>query len=248
MLKQQIGKIETDRPLLILSKEAETKTGVLAGEGIWRWRLEDFMENGSHATVDGLVIKVVQTLSGKEDKRRFRVYPARSAFDESETVTINGELYNEAYELINTPDASLVIRDAKNKAYPFLFSKTGNTYTLNAGTLPPGEYSFASTVTLGKENFKATGKFAVNSQLVELRRTTADHQLLFMLASQSNGELLYPSALNTLPDKIKKNELVKTISYEDSRFREMIDIRVLCLIILALLSLEWFFRKRSGQL
>jgi len=248
LLEQQIGRVETERPLLLFSKDAEYKTAILAGEGIWRWRLEDFRENGNHEATDELVSKVIQAVSNKEDRRKFRVYPARSAFDESEQVVLNAELYNEAYELVNGPDVSVTLKDGKNKVYPFLFSKTGNSYILNAGILPPGEYSFVANTALGKDKYSAKGNFVINSRMAEFRRTTADHQLLYSLARQSGGEMISPAEISSLFSRIEKNELVKTVSYEDTQFREMIDIKWLFFIILALLGLEWFSRKRSGEL
>jgi hypothetical protein len=47
LLNQQIGKLVTARPLLLFSKDGDRKVAVLAGEGIWRWRLEDF-KNREH--------------------------------------------------------------------------------------------------------------------------------------------------------------------------------------------------------
>jgi hypothetical protein len=40
------------------------------------------------------------------------------------SVIFNGELYNEAYELVNTPDVKLNITDKSGKQYPFIFNKT----------------------------------------------------------------------------------------------------------------------------
>ncbi|MEM0992972.1 MAG: hypothetical protein AAGI49_08030, partial [Bacteroidota bacterium] len=42
LLRQQIGRVETARPLFLLGEDAGTKVGVLAAEGIWKWRLFDY--------------------------------------------------------------------------------------------------------------------------------------------------------------------------------------------------------------
>jgi len=248
LLQQQIGKISTEKPLFVFSKNTKYKTAVLCGEGIWRWRIEDFKENNSHQAVDELIGKSVQYLSSKEDKRKFRVYPARSNFDESEHVVLNGELYNNTYELINTPDVSATLKNDAGKSYPFLFSRTGNTYILDAGILPFGEYSFVANTQLGTEKLKSEGKFVVSHQQAELRQTTANHQLLNNISQQSKGELIYPDMLAGLAEKVKKNELVKSISYENRRYDDLINLKALFFIALALLSLEWFSRKRNGEI
>ena len=183
----------------------------------------------------------------KDDKRRFRVYPSKSTFNENERIILNAELYNDAYELVNTPDAQVTIKNNKNKSYPFLFTRSGNGYILDSGILPSGEYSFTSTTKLGEKKYSAQGQFFVVQQQAEFRQTTANHQLLYNLSNLNNGEVVYPSDLDKLIDKIRANELIKTVSYEDKRFEELINLKLIFFLILALLSVEWFLRKRNGK-
>lgn len=248
LLTQQIGRVASGRPMLLFADEAERKIGVLAGEGLWRWRLEDFQENGNHVIVDELVSKVVQYLSSKDDKRKFRVYPARTSFDENEHVILNGELYNDSYELVNTQEVQVVLKGSNSKNYTFQMSKTTNSYILDGGTLPAGEYSFAASTQLGKEKPVSTGQFVINQQQSEFQQTTANHQLLYALANQSGGKLVYPAQVNDLPVLIKANEQIKTVSFEDRRYEDLINLKLIFLTLLGLLSVEWFSRKRNGEI
>ena len=59
--------------------------------------------------------------------------------------------------------------------------------------------------------------------------------------------MIYPSDLKNLADKIKKNELIKTVTYEDKKYEDLISLKIIFFLILALLSAEWFLRKREGQ-
>lgn len=247
MMTQRIGKVASGMPLLVFGDEGGHKTGVLAGEGIWRWRLDDFAENNSHEAVDELFSKTVQYLSSRDDNRKFRAYTAKNAFDENEHVILNAELYNDAYELVNTPDVSLSLKNKNGKNYSFLFARTANTYLLDAGILPAGEYTFEGSTRLGNKPYKAGGQFVISEQQTELRQTQADHQLLFSMAKQSGGRMIYPDQLGQLPALIRENENVKTISYEDERFEELVDNKSLFFVILLLLSAEWFVRKRNGE-
>jgi hypothetical protein len=247
ILRQQLGKLATDKPLLLFSKESPRKIAILAGEGIWRWRLEDFKETGSHAAVDELLTKVIQFMVSKDDKRKFRVYPAKSAFDESEHIILNAELYNDNYELINAPEVSITLKHQNRKGYNFLFTRTGNSYVLDAGILPAGDYTYTANTRLGEKQYVVNGRFVVLQQQAEYRQTTANHQLLVNLSALNNGEVIYPSQLNSLVEKIKKNELVKTVAYEDRKYEEMINLKPIFFLILILLSVEWFLRKRNGQ-
>jgi len=60
--------------------------------------------------------------------------------------------------------------------------------------------------------------------------------------------MLYPSQINQLADLIRKNENIKTIVYEDKRYSDLIDQKWIFALILGLLSMEWFLRKREGEI
>ncbi|HEY0897814.1 MAG TPA: hypothetical protein VGD90_00715, partial [Sphingobacteriaceae bacterium] len=212
------------------------------------WRLEEFQESGSHEAVDELIGKSIQYLSSREDKRKFRVYTTRSTFDENERVVLNAELYNDAYELVNTPDVALSLRSLSGKKYSYNFSRSGNSYILDAGIFPAGEYVYDAKTSLGSKRHSATGRFIVVQQQAEFQQTTANHQLLYSMAKQSGGQMLLPAQLSELPRLIKANEDIKTVAYENRLYEEMIDKKWVFFLLLALLSLEWFTRKRNGEI
>ncbi len=246
LLSQQIGKVPSESPLLAFSAAENRKTGVLAGEGIWRWRLEEFQKTGQHAVVDELIGKTVQYLSSKEDKRKFRVYASRNTFNENERVLLNAELYNDAYELVNTPDVPVTLKDQSGKRYSYIFSRTGNAYSLDAGILPRGEYAYESRVKLGNKEHESKGRFIIVRQQEEFRQTTANHQLLYSMAVQNGGQMLYPGQIGRLAGIIRANEDIRTISYENRTYAEIIDRKWVFILLLALLSTEWVLRKRYG--
>ncbi|MEO5910372.1 MAG: hypothetical protein ABIP95_05765 [Pelobium sp.] len=245
---QQVGNVTTSAPLLSFGNEGTVKTAVLTGEGIWRWRLEDFEKHENHDAIDELISKTVQYLNAKEDKRKFRVYPAKNRFAENEHVILNAELYNDNYELNNEPDVAIDLRSKAGKKYSFLFSRSGKNYQLDAGLLPSDEYTFEAKTSLGKNNYTASGSFLIEELNMELMQTTANHQLLYNLATQSGGEMVYPNAIISLKDLILKNEKVKTISYEEKSYESLINLKWIFVVLMLLLSLEWFLRKRNGAI
>lgn len=247
LFNQQVANVKTNAPLLSFGNEGGVKTALLTGEGIWRWRIEDFEKNENHEAVDELITKSVQYLSSKEDKRKFRVYASKNRFVENEHVLLNAELYNDAYELNNEPDVSINIK-SEGKTYSFLFSKVGKAYQLDAGFLPSGAYSFDAKTQFGNRAYTANGQFLVEELNVELMQTTANHQLLYNLSAQSGGKMIYPLAINKLRDDIAKNEKVKTISFEEKSYENFINLKWVFAVLMGLLSLEWFLRKRNGAI
>ncbi|WP_184548934.1 hypothetical protein [Mucilaginibacter sp. FT3.2] len=248
LLKQKIGAIGTTYPLLAFGDEGGRRTAVLTGEGIWRWQLSEFQNFGNRNATDELLSQTVQYLTANANRQRFRVYPARNVFDEGENVILNAELYNDALELINTPDVKIDVKSSAGKNYSFLFSRSGASYQLDAGALPAGEYAYTALTQNGKSQFKAVGQLTVKALNLETRQSAANHQLLNTIAKQSGGQMLQPNQVSELAELIRKNDNIKTVVYEDKHYSDIIDVKWLFVLILLLLSAEWFLRKREGEI
>lgn len=248
VFNQRIGKMNTDRPQLFFMNDNGKKTGYLIGEGLWKWKLSEAKEGTGNPVFNDLISKIVSYLSVKDDKRKFRAYPVKSAFDENERVMFKALLYNDSYQPINTPDVNIEFRNEKGKTYPFTFSKFESSYQLDAGILPPGNYSYTANTSFGAQKYQAKGSFFVNVLNAEFQQTIANHHLLYQLSSQTNGKLFMPANLLGIKDELRKSEQMKTLSYEDLKYEELISLKWLLALILILLSTEWFIRKRNAAL
>jgi len=248
LLKQKIGAVVTAYPLLSFSDENGRRIAILTGESLWRWALSEYQTYGNHHALEELFGQTVQYLTANSNRQRFRVYPAKSVFDEGENVLINAELYNDAMELVNTPDVKIDLKNDSGKNYSFLFTRNGQSYQLDAGTLPVGEYGYSASTKLGTQNFTAKGQLTVKPLNLETRQSAADHHLLADLARQSGGQMLYPSQIDQLADLIRKNDNIKTVVYEDKHYNDLVDLKWIFAVILVLLSAEWFLRKREGEI
>lgn len=246
LANQKIGYVTSNQPLIAFNQGTERKVGWFFGEGFWRWRINDYAVNENHNATNELMSKVVQYLAAKDDKRKFRVNLPKNNYFENENITFDAELYNDAYELVNTPDVNMKLKDEEGKEYDYVFSKTAKGYTLDAGILPVGNYSYTATTKLGDKKYDASGKFTVKPLQVEYIETVANHQLLYNLANKNNGKMVYANQLNELVDIIKAREDIRPVSYTQSNLKDLLNIKWIFFVLLALLSLEWFFRKREG--
>jgi len=248
ILNQRIGKMATNHPQLFLMNEEGLKTGYLIGEGLWKWKLSEARDNSGAPVFNALIGKIVQYLSVKDDKRKFIVHPAKAPFDENEHVVLNATLYNDSYAPVNTPDISIQLINEYHKSYNFNFSRFESAYQLDAGILPPGKYNYLANTTLGIQKYTAKGSIFINPLLAEFQQTLADHHLLYQLSAQTNGKIYQPDQLSKLKDELYKSDQIKTLSYEDRKYEELINSSALFVLILLLLSTEWFIRKRNAAL
>lgn len=242
---QQMNGITTQFPLISFIQSVDQKRGFISGENFWRWRITDYVQSGDYQTFDELMQKVIQYLCVKQDRSYFRV-KTRSEYLENEVVEMQAELYNKSYELINDPDVSLVIIDEKEHTYPFTFGQTGSAYFLRAGSFPPGVYSYRASVTTGQDHYEKRGSFVVTSVNLEAVNLRADHNLLYRIAESHRGKLLHPDELDKLPELLKQNQEIHSITYDQKIFSELINSFWVFLLILCLLTCEWALRKYSG--
>ncbi len=244
---QRIGKVDTKYPLIIFGETNGAKSAVIAAENLWKWKLFDFLENKNHDIFEELLGKCIQYLSLKEDKRKFRVSLDKNIFNENEQIIFDAELYNQSYELINEPDASLTVTDDKGKNYNFTFDKVSNAYRLDAGLLGVGNYSYTAKTFSNGEELKYNGQFSVRPIQLELFETTADHSLLKLLSDKYGGDMMTPANLNSITTSIKEKGNVKPVLYESTKTRSVINLRWILFVLLGLLTLEWFFRRYFGS-
>ena len=245
LLYQKIGSVETENPTLYFGKNSTQKYGVLIGEGLWRWRLVNYSLENNHDLIGELIQKTIQYLSLKEDKKRFRV-DYNNQVSANESILMDAQLYNQAYEKINEPEVSIEIIDENENTFSYIFGKTNDEYRLNAGNLKVGKYTFKATTNLSGEVFTEKGEFVIKAVQLESINLKANHQLLNTIAVQTNGQLLYPNQVEDLVNIISNRKDIKPISYSHQKLSDLINLKWIFFVLLGLVSLEWFVRKRNG--
>lgn len=246
LISQKIGVVETEDPLMVFIESNGIKTGIFTGDGLWRWRMRDFQDHGTHNLFNELISKTVQYLSVKADKSFFRVF-TKKIINENEAIDFTAEVYNQSYELVTEPDVTLILKDSKGKTYNYTFSKKQPMYNLSAGQFPAGEYSYEAKVKYGDKLYTKQGLIIIKEIVSETINTVANHQLLYQISQQSGGKLFYKNQLDQLEKDILSSESIKSITYTHKQLTDLVNLKWLFFIILLLLSAEWFLRKYNGK-
>ncbi len=242
---QDIRNIQTNKTLLAFGNVQGRKVGFVVGEGIWRWRLFNFQATGNHDAFNELIQKGIQYLALKQNEDNFNVYyPV--VFQETDQAEFTAELYNDSYQLINTPDVSMKIRDNNQKEFSYIFDRKDNFYSLNAGTLAPGDYTFEAETKVGSQSFIEKGNFSVVKNSIETQNTQADFNVLYQISSKSGGKFSPYVNYGTLLDSIKASKQIKVQHYKLSVQSELINIKFVFFLLILFLGSEWFLRKYWG--
>ncbi len=243
---QQIGSVRSSEPLIFFTQQDQLRTGFICGEGIWRWPMAEYASDGVQSVSRELIVKMVQFLSVKDGRSKFRML-LKNSFNENEPVLVDAEVYNDNYELINTPDVSFDVTDASGKKYPFVFSRGDRSYTLNAGFLPPGDYKYTAYAQVGDRKISTGGAFSVAEIRAEQTETVADHGLLNAWAAAFGGKSYSPAETDRLVEELLADDRLKTISYSQVKLQDLINLKLVFVLLLSLLTAEWLLRKRAGS-
>ncbi len=247
MLMQRVGSLQTNKPLLVFAEQDERKIGILLGEGIWQWRLQEFSRSGEQATFDEMIGKIMQYLTARQDKRKFRVNTVANEYFTGETVEFETEVYNDIYEKIYGQTVQLEIIPEKGNKSTFSYVNSGEGFRYKVSGLKQGVYNFkASTILPNGKTETAEGRFAVKEIQAEALNTRADFNLLRQLAKQSGGEFYTLENASQLIDKLENLEAAAVIHSSEEN-KEILFLKWLCFLLLALATGEWFVRKFRGS-
>lgn len=245
VLWQQVGSVRTTKPLLALNVTSPRKTAVLAGEGLWSWRLEEYALTDKQEVVDELIQKVVQLISVKEDRRKLRVYPIRNEFVAGEKVIFETELYNDIYERLFDKPVHLDISDEKGLTRSYNYTPTAANSRFEISRLPEGAYRFRASVSVNNRSEQSSGQFVVRDLQLEALNTTADHGMLRQLAGQTGGQFYKANRIDDLVRNLTTRPHPARLTSTEE-MNELINWRWLFFVVLTLAAIEWGLRKFYG--
>lgn len=244
-LYQKIGNIQTNRPLLSIYNGDERKSAVLSGSGIWKWKLQESGLHEKPALFNELFGKLIQYLATKDDKRNFRVNTTVESYFESEPVEFNSEVYNELFEKVYDYNIDLRLTNSDNETeeYNYVNSPAEN-FQING--LAPGVYNYTASTSLSGQREVASGTFAVQKLALEDIDLTANFQLLRNISNNSGGSFYPFSQSDEAIDAITSLN-AKPLVRSNERLNPIIHNPWLLLLLVFLVSTEWFMRKYYGS-
>ena len=244
-LWQKIGSVTTDKPLLGIDVQQDRKVAVMLGEGIWRWRLDEFDRTEGSRSFDEFFGKLIQFMSTSDEKKRFVSYPIRQEFSDTEPVIFESQAYNEIFEPVygNTVNIELTNEEGKKTRYTYVTSPGNTRYQI--GGVKEGVYRYLSTTEINGAREAAGGQFAVLAQMAEIQNLTADFDLLRKLSAGTGGVFYKVSQVDAMKKDLTASEATGVIRTEE-RYDSLINLKWIFWILLLMISAEWFLRKYFG--
>lgn len=228
-------------PLWVL-QQGSTPLALLAGEGIWRWRIYEYRFFNEHNAVDECIRQTVSFLTAGNEKP-FRVEFPKYVWSDQEPVILNAYLLNSNNEQVNTADVTFSITDSAGNKQDFSFERSGNAYRLNIGIWAGGNYTYTAATNYNGKTYTETGSFAVESMPLELLETGADYALLYSLARKQGGSFLPAANIGSLYDSITANKNIKPVIQTHIETVPLVDWKWYFFLVLIIAIAEWLLRK-----
>jgi len=244
-LNQRVGGVVKKEPLFYFGRNSFSKFGVLYGEGIWRWKLEEYRLNKTNTFFNELIQKVTQYLLVRNNKDPFRII-IPNQINRADEVFLRAEFYDETFKLTTKPLIHFTYIDEKGLQYKNDFSILKDSYVLPLGNMLPGRYDWEAKTTYNNELKTKKGTFVVSDIYQEDLNTKSNHNLLKEVSSNSNGRFYTLDNIDSLIVDIEKRSDITSVSYAEPKFNKFVDYIWILFLISFLFILEWFLRRRLG--
>lgn len=245
LLFQRVGSLTTEKPLLWVDANDTRKAAVMLADGFWQWRLEEYSKRENTEAFDEVFGKLIQYLSTTEDKSKFKSYPIKQQFSDTEPVVFESQVYNDIYEPVygNTINIELSDEAGKKTAYNYVTSPGNARYEI--GGLKEGVYRYKSQTEINGKKEEVRGQFMIVAQQIELQNLTADFGLLRKLSATTGGKFYKSSEIENAKADLSKVQASGTIHSEE-KFDSLLNLKWVFFLLLAIVTLEWFTRKYLG--
>ncbi|HRI78414.1 MAG TPA: hypothetical protein PLR06_02670 [Cyclobacteriaceae bacterium] len=246
ILNQRIGSIITDRPMLYTTESDQQKIAVLTADGIWKWKLNEYRETEKTLAFDELFSKLIQYLSTRDDRRKFRCFPLQHEFNSDGPVVMESQVYNELFEPVYGNTVELELKDEKGKITPYRYVIGQGSSRYRIGGLKEGVYRYKASTEVKGIKEEVSGEFLVTEQNREAQNLTADFNLLRKLSQNTGARFFTQTELDKMNEVLARTES-RSLIHTDETFNPLINLKSAFWILLGLVSLEWFLRKYFGS-
>jgi hypothetical protein len=246
----KINNITFSEPMLLTRNLNKHKSIAVLGYGIWRWKLlTEGLSGGTEGVFQSFISNSIRWLTTREEEKQVHVATVKEIYNSGERVEFIGQVYDEKYEPLDNAELRIKVKRAEGESETVLAAVGSGRYEGAIEGLPEGDYHFSATAVAGGRTLgESKGRFSIGEANMEFQDTRMNAALLQQISYRSGGRFCTPSTFSQLCGDLKANpNLVVRAVTQKSEF-QLWNRKYLLGVIVLLLALEWFLRKRSGMM
>ncbi len=230
-------------PLLIQQRYGRGQTLALTAADTWRWRMKMDSKNNAHETFWRQMLRYL--VSGTP--RQIEIGTEKEVYALDDTVNIVADIRDKRFNPVGDAHATARVTKPSGAVVDVPLKFT----TLNAVNTYAGEFKadelgqhrielIGSSTSLG--TLSANSNMLVSDLNREYYSAAQNSDLLKRIAAETGGKYYTPSEAQSLLDDL----IYRQTPYSERVTKDLWDMPVNFMLIIGLLSAEWFLRKREG--
>ncbi len=243
LFKSGFQGIETPNAIIAVNERGSMRRSTVSA---WGWyRMYQSPIESERAFVTQLFSNLATWTANDPDERRLKITPAKSVFNSSEQVIINGNLNNESGEPEAEATIEFTLTPENGDERTSNMNNEGNgNYRFEGQSLSPGLYAFTATARKGgREIDSQTGEFLIQDSNSELINTVRNDELLRTISNETVGDFFeydnlddFWATLNSDGILDQKEELIEAYTFPVRSIFWFV-------LVILLLGAEWLGRK-----
>lgn len=217
---------------------------IIAGD-IWKWKLKAKKER----LFDDFLFSSAKWLGAVKDKKRFSVRTNKRFYSRNEQVEFIAEAYTESFDPLSDADVKILINSPNGKT-EFNLSPVGAG--IYQGIYKPekaGDHTFTGTGLLAGNTFGTDqGTFNIGDVNIEMVDPYADPGFLRDLSSLTGGNFYTYTNYLKFFDELEKTNRETSVEFKENKSHNLWNNSWMLVVLVLLLSTEWFLRKREGMM
>lgn len=230
-------------PLLVQQRYGRGQTLALTAADTWRWRMRMDAKNNSHETFWRQLLRYV--VSGSP--QQIEISTAKDVYSMDDAVNIVADVRDKKFDAVGDAHATARVTKPSGATVDVPLTFT----TLNNANVYTGEFKADE---LGQHRIELVGTSASLGQLnaqsnvlvSDLNReyysAAQNSDLLKRIAAETGGKYYTPAQVKSLLDDLTYRQT----PYSERVTKDLWDMPVNFVLLVGLLSAEWFLRKREG--
>jgi hypothetical protein len=235
---------DTVVPLFAVMKHGRGRVAGFSAFELWRW---DFIPKGFGAQTSpfgGLLLNSVGWLAEEEEAKRLSISSSRNIYSRGEPVALSAQVTDQNLKPLDNALLEGVIADRESGEVIEEFvmvDRGGGNHSARLDLLPPSPYTVRVRAMVDGEPYSEENlDFTVAERGLEDNAFDGDRTLLEQLAGATGGAFYSIEDVDRLASDLNPGMIIVK-SFKEFRLRLTLPT---FLVLLGLLGLEWFIRKR----
>lgn len=247
ILKTAVNGQPKSNPLVITKNLGSKRSIVLIGKDSWKWKLQTAQKDVK--VFDNFFLSSARWLNAPDQEKKVIIKTTKKFYSTGEPIEFSAQVYDEVFNPLS--DAELKVKvSGPEFQEEIILNSIGNGLYDGSLLIPNnGDYKFNGYAMFeGKNLGLDNGSFNVGDVELEFIESRTNFDFLNQLSVETNGQTYLNNEKERLIQDLaqaNKNSSKEKIIISEIRLWSS---EILLILVIVLLSIEWFIRKRSGML